>query len=325
MKLIVSHLETLRTYVTREFYYVTTNLMSDYGWKHIEICKLWNDPGTIRTKLLQEFGELPETILFCEAYEFLCAHLEEIIRLDCRKVFFADDLHWWNEPMRKMKLRSFESCEIILSTYGYVWGQFYPELSGSKKVVWIPHAASPDFMLPYNPCPENSIFLSGAMSQHYPLRLQMMDLHSHGSYSIAYHAHPGYFCGYDYQTNGAIGRGYAEKINRYRAAFTDSLRFKYVIAKYVEIPATGALLFADDAVSGPLQELGLLPNRHYLPASKENLEERVQYVLEERNHEELDAIRKCAQELVWERHKTSDRARQIDEACQESSAMIIHS
>ena len=143
----------------------------------------------------------------------------------------------------------------------------------------------------------------------------MKVLQEHSSYSIAYHCHPGYYCGYDYEKNEDIGRGYAQKINRHRAGFTDSLIYKYVVAKYFEIPATGALLFADDAVSGPLRELGFMENRHYLSVSKENLEERIQYVLDGRNHEELDEIRRRGQKLVWERHKTSDRARQINEEC----------
>lgn len=33
-----------------------------------------------------------------------------------------------------------------------------------------------------------------------------------------------------------------------------------------------------------------MENRHYLSVSKETLEERIQYVLDERNHEELDEI-----------------------------------
>lgn len=217
--------------------------------------------------------------------------------------------------MRQRKLVSFALCETILSTYGYIWSKFYPEFCGVKKVVWVPHSASPDFLLRYNQHPENSIFLSGAMTVHYPLRREMKILQEHSSYSIAYHCHPGYYCGYDYEKNEDIGSGYAEKINRHRTGFTDSLIYKYVVAKYFEIPATGALLFADDAVSGPLKELGFIENRHYLPVSKENLEERVQYILDKRNHEELDEIRRNGQELVRERHKTSDRARQIDEEC----------
>ena len=96
MKLIVSHLETLRTSVSREFYYIMRDLISTCGWRHIEICKLWNGAGSIKDKFLDEFGELPETILFWEGYTFLNAHAKDIYRLPCRKVILADDLHWWS-------------------------------------------------------------------------------------------------------------------------------------------------------------------------------------------------------------------------------------
>lgn len=315
MKLIVSHLETLRTYVTREFYYITAELISKYGWQHIEINKLWSGAGTVRENIIEEFGELPETILFSQAYEFLQARASEIQSLTCNKVFLADDLHWWNQPMRHMKLMSFALCDTILATYAYTLTRFYPDIAGVKKVVWIPHAASPDFMVPYNDRPENSILLSGAISQHYPLRQQMMSLLAQQSYSIKSHSHPGYHAGYDYTSNPNIGRGYAETINRHRIGFTDCLTFKYVVAKYFEIPAAGALLLADDAVKEPLKELGFIENIHYVPVSKENLEERVRYVLDERNLKELDQVRHRAHELVWERHTTSHRAGQINEAC----------
>jgi hypothetical protein len=315
MNLIVSHLEILRTYVTREFYFITTELMSKYDWKHIEITKLWNGSGTIRENIIEEFGELPETILFSQAYEFMEAHETDIKHLNCHKVFLADDLHWWNQEMRQMKFISFALCDTVLATYAYTWPKFYPELAGRKNLVWIPHAASPDFMLPYNAYPENSVFLSGSISQHYPLRQQMMKLSTEGSYSIKNHRHPGYDVGYDYNSNPDIGRGYAEKINKYRVGFTDCNTFQYVVAKYFEIPATGSLLLAEGAVKEPLKELGFIENMHYVSVSKENLEDRVKYVLDKRNREELDQVRRRAQELVWERHTTSDRAKLIDEVC----------
>jgi hypothetical protein len=315
MKLIVSQLEAWTSYVSREFHYIIRDLMSIYGWQHIEIDQLWNGTGTIREQLIAEFGELPETIIFCEGYEVLYEHAKDIYSLNCRKILFADDLHWWDEDTRQRKLVSFALCDTILSTYGYAWTRFYPEFCNTKRVVWIPHSASPDFMLPFNPVSENSILLSGAISRYYPLRNKMKALHDEGAYSIAWHDHPGYFTGFDYDNNQSVGRGYAKTINRYRAAFTDSLTFKYTVAKYFEIPATGALLLADDAVSGPLSELGFIANRHYVPVSGENLEEKIRYVLDEENHEELDKIRRNGQALVWERHKTADRARQIDEEC----------
>jgi hypothetical protein len=95
MKLIVSHLETVRRYVTREFYYIQTDLMSTYGWKQIEICELSHCAGTLSDELVDKFGELPETILFWQAYEFLNA--PDVRKLESGKLFFADDLHWWND------------------------------------------------------------------------------------------------------------------------------------------------------------------------------------------------------------------------------------
>ncbi|HEV7744735.1 MAG TPA: glycosyltransferase [Pyrinomonadaceae bacterium] len=313
MKLIIAPLEEWQTYVSREFSYVISDLVATYGWQHIESNKLWT--GSLQEQLIDEFGELPETILFYESYELLQARAREIYRLGCRKFLFADDLHWWIEEWRQRKLVSFALCDGVLSTYGYAWNKFFPEFCETKKVVWVPHSASPDFMLQYNAQPDNSILLSGAVNRFYPLRQQMKALHANGAYAISYHDHPGYFTGYDYDNDRSIGRGYANTINRHRAAFTDSLTFGYVVAKYFEIPATGALLLAENVLSDPLRELGFIENVHYVPVSQENMEEQIQYVLDEKNHEELDQIRRNGQKLVWDRHKTTDRARQIDIEC----------
>lgn len=315
MKLLVSHLEALRGYVSREFYCVMTELITQYGWRHIETQQLSTAPGPVENTLRQQFGQLPEVILFWEAYEFLSGHAHEIQRLNTQKVIFADDLHWLDEPMRRRKVVGFALCDTVLATYAYAWDRFYPEFCRTKRVEWVPHSASPDFVLRYNERPENSIFLSGRIDHHYPLRQTMKSLCDGRRYSITYHHHPGYHCSYDYERDRVIGRGYAELINKHRAAFTDSLKYKYVVAKYFEIPATGALLVADAAVREPLRRLGFMEHKHYLPVSQENLEETVRYVLHEPNHRELDEIRTRASSLVWRQHTTSHRARRINELC----------
>ena len=71
MKLVVSRLEALRTYVTREFYYIMRDLISTHGWRHIESVKLFASPGTIHDNLVGEFGELPESIIFWEDHDQL--------------------------------------------------------------------------------------------------------------------------------------------------------------------------------------------------------------------------------------------------------------
>lgn len=320
MKLIVSELRALSGYVSREFHQVMTDLMTNYDWRQIDTWDLWNAGGSLKDRLLNHFGEVPNIILFWEGYEFLCAHLSEVYELDCHRVILADDLHWWNEEMRLRKLVAFSTCHTVLSTYAYGWNGFYPELTGTRRVEWVPHSASRDFMLDYNPHPDNAILLSGVIDRHYPLREQLKHFHTQGGSRITYHCHPGYHCSYDHRTNQNVGRGYAKKINSHRIGFTDSAIYEYVLAKYFEIPATGALLLADDAVRAPLKELGFLEGVHYIATSKANLDEQVRYVLDESNHEQLDEIRRRGQQLVWDRHTTSDRARRINEVCTQAAA-----
>lgn len=315
MKLLVVDSGSWKSYVSREFHYIMADLITYHGWKPLETYELLNGRGTVRTKLLDKFGKLPDRILFWECFDLLTQRREDIAYLDCPKFIFADDLHGWHDGMRPRNLVSFALFETVLSTYAYTWDNLYPEFCRTKKLVWIPHSASPDFMLNFNSHPKNSIFLSGSISPSYPLRQEMEKLYAQRSYAITCQSHPGYHSNYNYDSDETVGRRFAETINQHRAAFTDSSIYRYVVAKYFEIPATGTLLLADEAVSEQLNNLGFRANEHYISVSKENLQEQVRYVLNEKHHQELDCIRRSAQELVWERHKTSDRARQIEEVC----------
>lgn len=315
MKLIISEMEDLRKYVSREFYYVLQELVEKHGWKQFETVRLWKNSKALKAQLRDEFGEMPETILFWESYDFINTRAEEILALDCRKAIFADDLHSWDEAMKRRKRIAYLMCDTVFAAYAYAVEEFFPNLSRLKKVVWIPHAASPDFVLPFNERAENAVLLSGAVNDHYPLRQRVKLLYDAQTYPIAYHPHPGYHCGYDYERDDRVGRGYASKLNRYLTGFADSPRYGYVVAKYFEIPATGSLLLADASVGEHFGRLGFIDGVHYVSVTSENLEERLAYVLDERHREEVDEIRRVGQALVWQRHRTCDRARRIDEVC----------
>lgn len=314
MKLMVSDMESRSRYVSREFPYVMRELIESYGWRQIETTRLRNSPRTLRATFAEEFGELPETILFWEDY-LLKERARDVLELNCRKYIFADDLHSWGEEMRQAKRFAFLICDKVLATCAYNFESFFPDVARVKEVVWVPHAASPDFALPFNEQPLNVVLLSGAVNHYYPLRQQLKALHDRSPQRVAYHPHPGYHCGYDYENDESVGRGYARTLNRYRACFTDALKYGYVVAKYFEIPSTGALLLADSSVGGPLAKLGFVEGVHYVPVSGADMEEKIEYVLDEANHAALDVVRRAGQALVQERHKTADRARLIDEVC----------
>jgi hypothetical protein len=307
----------LRTYVTREFFYIMQDLIRVHGWRHVEPHVLSRDPSSAKATLLDALGEIPEVILFWETYDLCIALMPVLHDIGCRGYLLADDLHqlWGSEHLRDVKLRAFSACDTILSTYATVFEGFYPELDGKKKVIWTPHSASPDFVLPFNPESENAILLSGAIGEHYPLRGRMKDLQEEGRYAIALQEHPGYVPAYDYDRDARVGAGYARNIHRYRAAFNDAAIFRYIVAKHFEIPATGSLLLTDGAVREPLSQLGFIENVHYVLVSMENLEDQLRYVLDPRYSAEIDAIRAQGQQLVLSRHRTSDRAKLIDRVC----------
>jgi len=315
MKLLIADLAARRTYVSRELWYTMTALIENHDWRYLETGPLWQQPGTLEEKLVGSLGDLPEVILFWECYEFICAHKSSLEKLDCVKYVFAEDLHWFDELTRGRKLLSFLICDAILAAYPNAFPDFYPKVLETRQVIGAPHAASADFDLPFNEHAENAIFLSGALTSHYPLRQRMAELSRNPALAIFHHPHPGYHCSYDYGKDPRVGRSYALKIQGHRAGFTDCLIYRYVVAKHFEIPATGALLLADRAVKTELAELGLLDNIHYLSVSHADLEDRLHYVLDPANHEELDQIRRRGQALIWQRHTTDDRAALIDRVC----------
>jgi hypothetical protein len=317
MKLLVSWIRELGTYVSREFHYTMQDLVRVHEWRHVEPWVLSQHTGSPKARLLEIVGEVPEVVLFWETYDLFNAIEPALHDLGCRLVLYADDLHLLSgqESMRGAKLAAFSGCDKVLTSYAYVFDEFYPELRNRKTVIWTPHAASPDFVLPFNCRPENAILLSGFIGALYPLRMRMKELQQEGRYAIVRHEHPGYSEGYDYEHDARVGTGYASTIHRFKAGFTDALTFGYVVAKHFEIPATGTLLVADGVVSGPLRELGFIENVHYVPVSADNLEEKTQYVLDESNRGEIDEIRRRGQDLVLSRHKTCDRADLINRAC----------
>lgn len=309
MRLIVAELGAYSHFVTREFSYIIRELIEAYGWRHLEPSALCG--GAMRERLARHCGDFPEVILFWGGEGFLCEHDREVEKLPAAKWFVADDLHHHDSmPYRE---RAFLLCDTVLATYAYRFAEYFPDTAKSRRLVWLPHSASPDFALPFNSQARNELLLSGAMCNAYPLRQRVNALRESGFEGIAHLPHPGYHCQYEYGADVRIGRAFAKRMWEHRAAFTDCTVFQYAVAKHFEIPATGALLVADVSIEKPLGKLGFVPGVHYFPVSGEDLEDRVRYLLCGEHHAELDQIRRNGQALVLERHRTSHRAKLIND------------
>src|SRR4051794_222830 len=100
MKLIISELNALARYVSREFYSVMQELIHGYGWQHLETMELFKGTTPLKARLREFFGDLTAAILFWEGYIFLPERVKDKIELGFQKTIFADDLRWWKEQMR---------------------------------------------------------------------------------------------------------------------------------------------------------------------------------------------------------------------------------
>ncbi|HKO01918.1 MAG TPA: glycosyltransferase [Thermoanaerobaculia bacterium] len=293
MKVAAGPFAELRRYVSREFFETFSLLRERHGW------------------VLRELHELSsienaDVLLFWESYDAVIRHAHRAKRI----CVMTDDLHGDRYPMAQ----ALALADRVLSTYAPCIADFFPSLHSSH-VAWTPHAASSDFLFDVNESPRNVVFVSGAMSAKYPLRRLMLELANRRPDIAQIHEHPGYRTDFDYDTDARIGRGYAESMHGCLAAFTDALQYRYVVAKHFEIPATGALLIADRAMSSQLAQLGFDDGVHYVSASASDLEEVIDRVRDPQNREHIDAIRRRGHALVHQRHTTERRAREIDTAC----------
>jgi glycosyl transferase family 1 len=253
---------------------------------------------------------VPEVVLFWESFEEAARHVLALRKAGTRVYVMTDDLYI---KRRRMK-SALRLAHGILSTYAPCFGDSFPNIDASR-VSWVPHAAGPDFLLPLEDKPRPVVFVSGSMCDLYPFRLTMHEFALRRPELACLHDHPGYHSTYDYERDGRVGRGYAEAMRSCLAAFTDTSRYRYLVAKHFEIPATGALLIADRAAAPQLEMLGFVDGVHYVGATADDLERVVLHVLDPGNAAEIDAIRRRGHALVHERHTTAYRAQQIDAIC----------
>jgi hypothetical protein len=309
-------------YVTPQFGYTIKSLVDHHGFflvpfDHITHAHIaWKANGSNASQTLDEIAlvsptrRAPAAVLVWEAYS---PEAIAWLRTAAPVFFFADDLHFRNQEQRAQKELTFKSVDVLFSTYAYNFRHFYPGVT-SVPVKWLPHAAAPYFHFgTINRTAANSALLSGAISAAYPMR-QIAQTVANADSRIAVVPHPGYGPVNRLNTTLYSQDRYAFLVRQYRASITCGLVYKYVVAKMMEIPATGSLLIVDESVVPQLSELGLLPQQHYLTyADATTLKHALDVALstEEMQRLSVDRMRSDAQRVVLRRHTTFARAWQL--------------
>lgn len=310
-KLLIAPVGELRRYVSREWWATFTLLVEAFGWECVDIEEVAPENASLPDIVRRRFGAMPRVVLFREGYPQILRYRAALLDAGARIYVLTEDIHIDFHGMAQ----ALRLVDGILSPYAPRLAVYYPNHDPAR-LAWIPHAAGPDFVMPCSESPRLKIFVSGNTDRaHYPFRHAVRQFALRRPDLAAVQRHPGYRSHYDYERDQRVGRGYATTIRDCFAAFTDGGRYLYLVAKYFEIPAAGALLVADRATAPQLARLGFEDGVHYVSAGVDDFEEVVERVLDRRNIERMEQIRRRGQRLVHECHTVLERARKIDAVC----------
>jgi hypothetical protein len=197
----------------------------------------------------------------------------------------------------------FYSKYFSTTSKNYIIGRYHTPLLEKFpdcNIYTIPYSINHTLIPQFNKTPINKILLSGYIHHTvYPLRYKIFNLMD--TYPIDILQHPGY----RNLTHKIVNTMYYNKLNEYIASVATcaSVDYNYIVAKYFEIPASGALLFAYiDPIIDDLTTYGFKDMVNMVAFNNDNLEYKIEYILDPNNREEIDKIRLNGYNLILEKH-----------------------
>lgn len=290
----VVYTDWIETYLTKESFLFSKRLEL-FGWKIIKLSNLNID-----------YIKSNKCIVLCVTYDDFDISL---IKCDNVNIIYKiDDLY----PYKEIRNKCIENANLIISPYQYLFNtnevkNMYKNINNIKSF-HIPYSSVDDFF--YNICfndnPIHKIFISGNTNHVYPVR-QFIKTDPRFSAYIESLDHPSY---YNYSHN-IINEEYYKKLNKYLCCYTDASIYKYVLLKIFEICSVGSLLLVDDSISEELNNLGFYNNINCIFCNKNNVEDKIKWILNIENRNLVDNIRKSGMELVRVNHTTTKRIEQF--------------
>jgi len=180
------------------------------------------------------------------------------------------------------------------------------------------------YNLEFNKNPVNKILVSGRGRKNpnrYPMRVFMYNLSLNDDRIDYFKPDHNYRINIEKYEQVMCGEKYIKKLNQYRVCFSDdAIHYSpYLVCKFFEILSSGALLLASLTYTKTyFLNLGFIDGEHYISISKEDYNEKIQYVLDEKNHEEIDKIRLAGYNLCNKYHTSEHRALQLKEIIEDT-------
>lgn len=279
--------------------------MESLGWK----CISFNDNIIQDITCFIEFIEknnIKIIMCFCCCEYLIKTHKDFFEQNNIKLLTYANDLHFKpgcqeKHIINKQLIHDFSNV-YICANYYYCYTNFYK--IDTSRIIKYPTFVDEDFYVEFNDEPISKVLLSGSKTKEYPARKRLNTISGHNS-------------NIEVLKNGIyLGHEYIKYLNKFLCCFTccANRNLPYIIGKFFEIPSSGSLLLAyDEFVKDELVNLGFIDGVNYISCTLTNIEEKIDYIIDLKNLEEINKIRKNGYEFVWKYHKQTDRLKYIDE------------
>ena len=287
MNKIVVINDWLIKYLTLEPYIFAKKLI-DFGFKMIKLSDF--DPKNIEKTII--------LFITYDDYDFKAYKNNNII------IYKIDDLY----PYKKIRKDCIDNCDYLIGPYQYLFNsldtiKMYENIN-LKKSFYIPYSYINEYLhnIKLNTNPIKKVFVSGATSSIYPLRLLAKKMNN-----IISLDHPSYF---KYK-HDLINEKYYNELNKYICCFCDGSIYRYVLLKVFEITCVGSLLLIDDTIINELNILGFYDGVNCITCNKNNLQNKINFIIDEKNIEMINDIRKKGMENSLLYHSVNNRVEQF--------------
>ena len=301
--LIINYDKTSTCY--SHFFEMFELLVVQTNSKFINLKYLEKNEDNLEQYYLNTFGSIPKYIIsFCGVGGFLNIYKKIIIY--SKLVFIIDDIHH-AKSVRNPRIPVISNSHLIFATYAYEfirWGLPQP-----SKLYLYPHAAR--WIIDFNNNPINKILISGRISDIYSDRKFIYDIgiKNPDQYDIL-KVNMNYKDS-NINSNTITGIKFYEYLNKYLCCFLDTAR-EYILAQVFEICASGSLLlYMNNEILDICEQIGFIDGINYISCTRENLQEKVNWILDPINLELVNKIRYQGYKLIKEKHTWNNRFDEI--------------
>lgn len=198
----------------------------------------------------------------------------------------------------------------LLSPYAYV------VKNTLENIYWFPHCIIYD--CDFNENPLNKVFISGAgiiqkrkKITAYPIRKIMYEKSFTNSNLECMPRKVPYRVSKDIDTSKMMfGTNYIKKLNEYLCCFTCEANKErpFILAKFFEILSSGSLLLTINPITKKyFSKFGFIDGKHYISATLENIDAKIEYIVDKKNRQVIDEIRRNGYNLVYKFHTYKNR------------------